>query len=198
MHRRLGGARSPLVLAAFALSALLTMSGCGGQNGGGGDPDGGGGGTGGGGGGEAAYAVTDLCAQADLSPLQAVLPVVTNLEPDSQQEPGYQAFYCAGNAGTSDTYDGVGFVSLSAYVYEDPARAAEAYVYYGSESPQPLADLGAEARSYVENERQAIVEVLDGQLFFVAKWSPNTGTVPETVPPALVESVRATLPNLRA
>jgi hypothetical protein len=186
----------------MALSMLLALHGCGGSAGGGdggtgGGGDGGDGGTGDGGG-AAAFAITDLCEQADLSPLQAVLPVVKDLEPSSRQESGYEGFFCDGLAGTSDTYDGVGFVSLSAYVYEDPARAAEAYEYYGTQTPEAVADLGAEARGYVENERQAIVEVLDGSLFFTAKWNPNSGTVPDTVLPALIESVRATLPNLQA
>ena len=160
-------------------------------------------GTGDGGGrNSAAYAVkTDLCAEADLGPLKAVLPAVTNLEPEKLDRDLGTLYACDGNAGKSEAYNDIGFITLVAYFYDTLESANSAHERNANptfmKDIQPINDLGQRAVSYVDG-RAVAVSVQDGTFHFSATWSPNGTTVPAGVREALVETTRATLSKLKA
>ena len=72
----------------------------------------------------AAYVVkTDLCAEADFGPLKAVLPAVTNLKPQKLDRDLGTLYACDGNAGKSEAYNDIGFISLVADFYDTQESA---------------------------------------------------------------------------
>jgi len=181
---------------------LLALTACGGDGptpppGGGGN----GGSNGGGNGGAAAYAVkTDLCADADLAPLKAVLPVVKDLKPQQLPRNAATLYACDGTAAKSDAFKDVGFISLSAYIYETAEAASgqyEASTARGMTDVQPVAGLGQKAVSYLDGTRQVRVAVLDGAFFFSVSWTANGASIPDGVRQALVDTARATVAKLK-
>jgi hypothetical protein len=177
---------------------LLALTACGSD---GPTPPPGGGGNGGGGNAGAAYAVkSDLCAEADLAPLKAVLPVVTDLKPQQLPRNGATLYACDGQAAKSDAYDDIGFISLSAYMYETPEGATRQYEEStgrsGVTDPQPVPSVGQKAVSYLDGP-QVRVAVLDGTLYFSATWTSNDLSIPDGVRQALVDTTIATVAKLK-
>lgn len=197
--RRLG-----VVCAALAL--VVATAGCDGnggtpgRSGSGADPTASGGGTGA----ETTYTVkSDLCAEADLTPLQAVLPVVNNLKAQGRDLNGSPVFYCDGNAAKTDQYDDIGFFGLAAYLFGSAEDAS--HQYESATSPtrasdvQPISGLGQKATSFLDG-REIRVAVLDGSFYCVAYWVANSGELPpaqrDEVRQALVAMTKATLVKL--
>jgi hypothetical protein len=194
--RRLGGG-----VTGAMLSAVLALTACSGEHP---APTPGGGGSSSGNAGAFSYAVkTDLCADADLAPLKAVLPAVKDLK--SQQLPasgGLTFFSCSGEASKTDAYDDIGFFSLQAFIFDAADRAAEQYENNTDtnrssvKDAQPVPGLGQRAVSFIDGLLVSVY-VLDGTLEFIATWSPNGSSIPAGVREALVETTRATLAKLK-
>jgi hypothetical protein len=193
-----------VILAGATLLVIAALAACGGdQTPGGNTGNGGGTGNGGDGGSNStAYAVkTDLCADADFGPLKAVLPAVTNLEAEKLDRDLGTLYTCDGNAGKSEAYNDIGFITLVAYFYDTIESANIAHERNANPSLmqdiQQLSGLGERAVSFVDG-RSVGVSVQDGTFHFTADWSPNGVDVPAGVREALVETTRATLAKLKA
>ena len=110
-------------------------------------------------------------------------------------------YACDGNAGKSEAYNDIGFITLVAYFYDTLESANSAHERNANPTVmkdiQPINDLGQRAVSYVDG-RAVAVSVQDGTFHFSATWSPNGTTVPAGVREALVETTRATLSKLKA
>jgi hypothetical protein len=192
-------------VAGATLMAVIALAACGADptpppatGTGGDDGDGGGGG----GGNSAAYVIkTDLCTEADFGPLKAVLPAVTNLKPQKLDRDLGTLYACDGNAGKSEAYKDIGFITLVAYFYKTQESADTAFERSTNPSfmtdIQPITGLGQRAASFVDG-MAVEVDVQDGTFLLSVKWSPNSGSVPAGVREALVETARATVPKLKA
>lgn len=199
--RRLGGG-----VTGAMLSVVLALSACGGDIPTPTPSGGGSSGSSGGNAGAVSYAVkTDLCADADLAPLKAVLPAVKHLKSQKQPASGGLTFFsCSGEASKTDAYDDIGFFSLQAFFFDaaDGAAAAEQYERDTDTSrnsvkdAQPVPGLGQRAVSLIDGLHVSVF-VLDGTLEFIATWSPNMTSIPAGVREALVETARATLAKLK-
>ena len=111
----------PLGNRLYHLAVMVAGAGCGSDDGTGGGPGPGGGGPGGGGATGAYEVKTDLCAEADLAPLKAVLPAVDDLKVQGKTLNGSPVFYCDGTAGKTDQYLGEGQIAAA---YESAFTAA--------------------------------------------------------------------------
>jgi len=184
----------------MALSFLLALAACGGTASGESPAEGAS--TNNGGSATSSYVVkADLCVEADLGPLAVALPVVTKLKPSKDTRNGVTAWACHGNAGATDSFDDIGFISLVARYYGSAADASREYDGNTSSSSaqdqQPIAGLGQKATSFTDGP-QVRVMVLDGPLVFISTWSANGNNLPATVRPALIETTKATLAKLKA
>jgi hypothetical protein len=192
----------PITLSGVALSFLFSLAACGGAGTAGGESPAGGASTDGGGSSTSSYVVkSDLCAEADLGPLAVALPVITKLKPSKDTRNGATAWACHGNAGVTDSFDDIGFISLVARYYGSPADASREYDgntrSSGAQDQQPITGLGEKATSFTDGP-QVRVMVLAGPLVFMSTWSANGVDVPATVRPALIETTKATLAKLKA
>ncbi len=196
-------------VAGTTLMAILALAACGSDpppNPGGGPGNGGtgdGDGSGGGGSNAAAYVIkTDLCTEADFGPLKAVLPSVTNLKPQKLDRDLGTLYACDGNAGKSEAYNDIGFITVVAYFYKTQESADTEFE--SSTNPkfmddiQPISGLGQRAASFIDGPAVE-VDVQDGTFFLSIKWSSNGSDEPPAgVREALVAMAQATLPKLEA
>jgi hypothetical protein len=193
-------------VAGASLAAVLAMGACGSDptpnpggagNGSTGTGDGSGGGSN-----AAAYAIkTDLCTDADFGPLKAVLPSVTKLKPQKLDRELGTLYACDGNAGKSEAFNDIGFITLVAYFYKTQESADTEFE--SSTNPkfmtdiQPISGLGQRAASFFDGPAVE-VDVQDGTFLFSLKWSSNgAGAPPAGVREALVAMAKATMPKLK-
>lgn len=149
-----------------------------------------------------AYAIkTDLCAETDFGPLKAVLPAVTKLKPDRLDRALGTLYACDGNAGKSEAYNDIGFITVVAYFYKTKESADTEFTSTTNPARntdiQPLTGLGQRAASYRDGPSVGVI-VQDGSFVLKLTWSANGVTVPAGVGEALVATARATLPKLKA
>jgi hypothetical protein len=199
-------------VAGATLVVTLALAACGGDptpNPGGGTGNGGTGdggtptGDGSGGGSNATYAIkTDLCTETDFGPLKAVLPSVTKLTPQKLDRELGTLYACDGNAGKSEAYKDIGFITLVAYIYKTKESADTEFEASTNpkfvEDIQSISGLGQRAASFFDGPAVE-VDVQDGSFLFTLKWSANNaGDPPAGVREALVAMARSTLPKLKA
>ena len=97
--------------------------------------------------------------------MKAVLPAVTNLKPQKLDRDLGTLYACDGNAGKSEAYNDIGFISLVAYFYDTKESADTEFE--ASTNPkfttdiQPITGLGQRAASFADGPAVE-VDVQDG------------------------------------
>ena len=151
---------------------------------------------GGGGGGvpvPVTYRVTDLCASADLTPIQHVAGASGSTVSDNKPFPsGYTDYICSG------TYGKIAF-RVDAWIFSDPTAASASYADDKSAvGGEVVGGVGRDAFGSPNGDAYGLWGV-DGNLKFKVRIQANeAGHPPPTLRQAAIDTARATLPKLRA
>lgn len=146
---------------------------------------------------------TDICGEADLSPLTAVMPVLKNIESDRFGE-----MHCSATIGLRDVPDDLNALAIEVTIYDEPPLTAEwAQISFvegrGLDSERgavtPVDGLGQDAYSHFDPNLGFAVKAWDGNAAFELRLSPfSSQPLSPEVEEAAVETLRATMASLRS